>query len=476
MGSVFSQATKVNVWLGRGESIVIEQAFESSKLIANVCREFSLLHDLDLDEDETLEAVEVAITVFTPTVCDALEELLIRPLFSIVWCVQEVLLARDALVIWGEHELPWKDIGLTATWIARKWSACEINGELHGVLTGMASMQAVYMYTFDPFETSLLEALSDFREFQSTDPKDKVYGLISLIKDEPDIGSIIPDYDKSVAHVYAETALHVLSITQHLLMFAHISHDADYDGRDEYRSWAPRWDCTQIPHMISNGLEVSGVGACDGREVQILGTTDSKCRQLCLIGIFHAKVKTVDSIFDMSFFSKSRGIQMYHQVVEVLEGIDGNDPMRDATLSVLARTLTTGICTTTGQHLHTVDDETRCAYYEGFRHYLKWYRTPTADCDSLRGDALRYHHMLTMNLDNLRFFWTSRKDYGVGPACMREGDIVVVFYGGGAPCVLRPKGDKYLMLGEAYVDSIMNGELVREVEEGKRQEQEFCLI
>jgi hypothetical protein len=66
--------------------------------------------------------------------------------------------------------------------------------------------------------------------------------------------------------------------------------------------------------------------------------------------------------------------------------------------------------------------------------------------------------------------------YGMGPQCMQPGDIVVVLYGGNTPYVLRPKGEDYLFMGEAYVDELMHGKLVHEVEAGQRQEQMFCLV
>ncbi|KAI4670279.1 uncharacterized protein J4E79_000560 [Alternaria viburni] len=331
------------------------------------------------------------------------------------------------------------------------------------------------IYKWDTISWSFLRTLSEFRIFQSTDPRDKVYGLIGLIGSEADGGSMVPDYEKSAALVFAETALHTITSTKHLLVFADVVHRPDYDGEDGYRSWAPRWDLPLLAARIGSQFVVPGYGACSGREAQIVDTKGPGGEQLCLTGIFHAKVTAFDSIFDIFHYPNSNRLRMYHQVVELYEGIDWNDPMSDKTLPVLARTLTTGF-STVNQSLDSLDDQSLCAHYEAFRHYLEWCRDPKANSDSLSGDALQYHEKVKVHCHGYRFFWTSKKDYGIGPGCMREGDIVVVFYGADAPCVLRPKGDKYLMLGEAYVDSIMNGELVREVEEGIRQEREFCLI
>jgi hypothetical protein len=59
---------------------------------------------------------------------------------------------------------------------------------------------------------------------------------------------------------------------------------------------------------------------------------------------------------------------------------------------------------------------------------------------------------------------------------MRTGDVVAVLFSGNKPYVLRPKDGKYLFMGQAYVDGIIQGRLFRGVQAGKLQEQEFCFV
>ncbi|OAK96803.1 hypothetical protein IQ06DRAFT_47244 [Phaeosphaeriaceae sp. SRC1lsM3a] len=59
---------------------------------------------------------------------------------------------------------------------------------------------------------------------------------------------------------------------------------------------------------------------------------------------------------------------------------------------------------------------------------------------------------------------------------MAPNDVVVVLYGGNTPFVSRPCGDDFLFMGQAYVDEIMNGELVQDVESGRRQDERLHLI
>jgi hypothetical protein len=54
-----------------------------------------------------------------------------------------------------------------------------------------------------------------------------------------------------------------------------------------------------------------------------------------------------------------------------------------------------------------------------------------------------------------------RKNIGMGPFAMEEGDIVVILFGETVPYVLRPRGVHYLLVGECYVYGIMEGEAIR---------------
>ena len=50
---------------------------------------------------------------------------------------------------------------------------------------------------------------------------------------------------------------------------------------------------------------------------------------------------------------------------------------------------------------------------------------------------------------------------GLGPAAMDAGDVIVIFYGAPVSFVLRPKGQEFQLLGEAYIHGIMDGEFMQ---------------
>jgi hypothetical protein len=47
---------------------------------------------------------------------------------------------------------------------------------------------------------------------------------------------------------------------------------------------------------------------------------------------------------------------------------------------------------------------------------------------------------------------------GLIPAHAQEGDVVAVLTGGHVPIILRPRDGYYTVVGDAYVQGIMDGE------------------
>ncbi|PMD36860.1 hypothetical protein L207DRAFT_385789, partial [Hyaloscypha variabilis F] len=61
------------------------------------------------------------------------------------------------------------------------------------------------------------------------------------------------------------------------------------------------------------------------------------------------------------------------------------------------------------------------------------------------------------------FFSTAKGRIGLGPGFVKEGDMVCIFIDGNMPFILRPsistdENSYYTVLGEAYVDGVMEGE------------------
>jgi hypothetical protein len=61
---------------------------------------------------------------------------------------------------------------------------------------------------------------------------------------------------------------------------------------------------------------------------------------------------------------------------------------------------------------------------------------------------------------NRCFFDTETGYMGMGPRHTQLGDLAVVLIGGSFCFILRPKGQWYELVGDAYVHGAMNGEFI----------------
>ena len=69
---------------------------------------------------------------------------------------------------------------------------------------------------------------------------------------------------------------------------------------------------------------------------------------------------------------------------------------------------------------------------------------------------------LTLGPARGRVFITSTTGYlGLAPCNTREGDVIFVVMGADVPFILRHYEDGYELIGEAYIQGIMNGEIIQ---------------
>lgn len=91
----------------------------------------------------------------------------------------------------------------------------------------------------------------------------------------------------------------------------------------------------------------------------------------------------------------------------------------------------------------------------------------TTDSASLWGtDDLsqhRFFHLIENACANRCLLGTSKGYIGIAGACEPQ-DLVCILFGADVPFILRRKGSQYILIGEAYIHGIMDGEAVAEFE------------
>lgn len=98
------------------------------------------------------------------------------------------------------------------------------------------------------------------------------------------------------------------------------------------------------------------------------------------------------------------------------------------------------------------------------------------DAQKGKGNPERFDLGVRQSFDGKCFLESNNALLGVGPDITRAGDLVVVFFGGRVPFILRQHEDCYALLGECYMHGIMDGEAIDGWLEGRLRENTFVLV
>ncbi|ENH67416.1 Heterokaryon incompatibility protein 6, OR allele [Fusarium oxysporum f. sp. cubense race 1] len=445
MGQIFSGAWQVVVWLG-----------EESDRYGQ-----STVHRANTDDGEDSRS--------------AMMQLFRRRWFSRIWVLQEAVLARHALVQVGLYQIPWEWVGLAAAIVVHK---PELSPSGHGrdmIPTGAMNSYLMYRLSisqkcFPRLEFSFAQLLQVSRHFQSTEPKDKIYGLLGIETTDSVGKQIVPDYREVTTSekVFEDIARLMLESASPLTLLSGAGTFGDFDRSGP--SWVPSWH-KRRPWTILPTKQSPGFQCASAARMEL--NPDDKAGELVLKGVI------IDHISSMQEHRDYWGT------------FDQNDKSRENLLSQprwskeawgkCALTLTCG-----GEgRAYPVDDEavhladlaalllSRSAHWIvrdliALRDVIEPEGDDMTQSEYLNkivegGNSRRYISAVEPVRDPYRLFKTASKDFGVGPIDTKIGDKLCVLFGAEVPFVLRPKGDGYEVIGECYVYDLMHGEVLEKL-------------
>lgn len=184
--------------------------------------------------------------------------LLDHPWFQRGWVIQEALLAQDAVVIWGLRKIP----GMTSLMLFRNWLWSDFCGHLASLKYRVRFVPLALLYPYRSREVAqglghilgpqpnLLRILRIAQMLKVKDPRDRVFAFLYLdrLKDRQDIAtdaasrlSIQPDYSKTVAEVYADSARYITE-SGDITWLSYVHKTQASLAKSGCPSWIPRWD------------------------------------------------------------------------------------------------------------------------------------------------------------------------------------------------------------------------------------------
>ncbi|KAL5324670.1 hypothetical protein ACEPPN_009218 [Leptodophora sp. 'Broadleaf-Isolate-01'] len=243
MGKIYSQAKTVLCWIGEEKN----QTHNAFRIISSIAEAFHVkipgteesfveagkpFPEIVLDEDLVDEIQGdgwlAVVDVFT------------RPYFGRIWVVQEIVLSKNAVIICGSNQIPWRDFlnvskviaslgTLTYRRVEDLTETLEKGPEEPGYIRHVKVKDIVDQTDDDHFQfankwhrvirigdlqdahtsdsRSLALCLEQLLGHEVTNPLDRIYGMLGMItptSEHAQSRPIVPSYKKTIQKVYRE--------------------------------------------------------------------------------------------------------------------------------------------------------------------------------------------------------------------------------------------------------------------------------
>lgn len=167
------------------------------------------------------------------------------------WCVQELVLSSNAVIMTGRHVISWEDLrtGVDHGLDLQIWGQVAFGFLMNPVTVPYLSMRALISRYSRSKElgdsaTNLLHLLMYCRHRDATDPRDKVYAVLGLLRlthsDAMSSLNIPIGYDLEVAYVYRRVSEEIIRKMGNLDILGVVP----VSDRPKLPSWATDWSNT----------------------------------------------------------------------------------------------------------------------------------------------------------------------------------------------------------------------------------------
>lgn len=382
-----------------------------------------------------------------------------------LWVVGEIVLARDLILHYGQRS---SSVRVLMQELEQNKSLSE--SSLPQYLKDLFDLRTVLPSSMgrspDEKANLLLAVMSRARPRQVGDQRDRVHAFVglynSLFNDE-----IRADYSANVASVYTAFAKRLINATNSLRILSQAN--SHYASTASLPSWVPDW-ASMYDHS-SQAADLSWWDifspALPFRPVSFTDESDGHC-SLLLKGCIYQKVSTVADVLDgcttratimaklaawAQFLADSNTYHAYlpTQVVSnftiilaitLLRGVEDDDAHEDR-FSILS------------PPVRSFYEKPASPYF--LKHISA--EVPTEPTKFSQEVLTAFPGCYKRLLDK-RLFLTESGAPGIGPRCMRQGDIVAFLAGATVPFVLRPCAPQsqqlaYHVVGYCYMADML---------------------
>jgi hypothetical protein len=388
---------------------------------------------------------------------EAVRLLLDLPWWNRIWTVQEAVLPGQTAFVCGSLLLPFGAFSSANSNINKHFleQCCAgISMEQDRILRLFCS----HIGSIDWFRRNRLgsqpaEVLASFRHRSASDPRDKVFALLSLASAAHDQGQrehiIRPDYSMGWREVYQQTTMRLIDTTRSLRPLVNVRED---DRDSSLPSWVPDWRATTHVEFLDEEaawgnlyehFNASGDAAfkldnsrASERELVLRGTQiDTIVASGRITSVKQWGLFTLDAAEWWALLMETTDCQVPY-------------PYGGTYAQAFSSSMTGGMVNCEGTRFRRLQSTDR--YANG----SVWWTGPFEK---------EFQPILHCNK---RFFVTEKGLVGLGSPDLAVGDKICVCRGGKVPFILRQldterRENCFAYVGHTYVHGIMDGEAVR---------------
>lgn len=438
MCDMYWMAERVVIWLG--------PEYKSSKFAIEMLKNLSCKIQVDWKTTEMKPACQEdpdwadsnVRLPYDKEALDAIHDLLNHSWFERLWIQQEIRLAnQSAVVMCGFDTILWQKF-CDATLCIRLKQKAKVDRAF------MQRLELVSQLRKNVY--GLSDLIDGTRHCKCSDPRDRVYALLSLaVRIEGKI-DVKPNYTKTISQVYQ---VFVLKFIHHLKHQDILAQCELRERPTDMPSWVSDWSVPSETNRLLRGFWASGYSAS---KTHYAGNGTLKT-----MGV---RCTTINKVQHASIFSNE-----IEDTIDAVRRLIPPEALNSSNSYVGGGTLLDAYCQTLccGQFGDRYMPP-RGAYpdlqksKEAFRYVL----IHKAGCpqyrSSLRIRCWNYVHLFSRG----RSFIATKEGYiGLAPGTTMAGDIVCVLLGCSTPLVLRPTGKgQYKIVGDCYVHGLMYNEAV----------------
>ena len=264
MRDVYSKCARCVIWLGEEDEMTAEGVrFLEFAATDSHLREWPRFTEM-VGVDESQEAITRSVQEVLkkdPKCFEPFIRLIMRPWWYRMWTIQEFVLPKVLLMVCGSFIIEWDVIVRAQDRLLTHYDSC--CSHHYGALNDRSMAFAVFwtetivLQLFrrewlknELQEYDLIDFLRSFRGRSTSDPRDKVYGILGLLSPHHHTG-IVPSYEADIRAAYLQTVESYIQKTETLNVLGHVEDREDSQNIYDLPSWAPdvRTICSLRSHL-----------------------------------------------------------------------------------------------------------------------------------------------------------------------------------------------------------------------------------